>query len=103
MPAVRRASAGRGADARLIELPGALHAFDVPTLPFSLYLPKVQNGAACRVLERTPGEFVEADSGRPAVARAPCVGLGATVGYHAASQRAAVAGVKEFLRTTLTP
>jgi hypothetical protein len=92
-----------GVDAQLIELPGAFHAFDVPTLPSSLYLPKVQNGARCRTVERAPGAFVEAETGRPAVAGSPCVGAGATVGYHAPSQRAAAMGVKEFLRTRFAP
>lgn len=92
-----------GVDAHLIELPGAFHAFDVPTLPSSLYLPKVQNGARCRTVERAPGAFVDAETGRPAVAGSPCVGLGATVGYHAPSQQAAATAVKEFLRTRLTP
>jgi dienelactone hydrolase len=92
-----------GVDAQLIELPGAFHAFDVPTLPSSRYLAKVQNGARCRIVEREPGAFVDAETGRPAVAGSPCVGLGATVGYHAPSQRAAAAGVKEFLRARLTP
>jgi dienelactone hydrolase len=90
-------------DARMIELPGAFHAFDVPTLPGSLYLPKVQNGARCRVVERAPGDFVDPETGRPAVSGGPCVGLGATVGYNASAQRVAAAAVKEFLRTTLTP
>jgi dienelactone hydrolase len=92
-----------GADARMVELPGALHAFDVPSLPSSLYLPAVQNGSACRVVERTPGAFFHADTGRPAVSNDPCVGRGATVGYDARAQRAAIDGVKAFLRDTFAP
>ena len=91
-----------GVDAELIELPDALHGFDVPGLPGSLYLPSVQNGSRCRIVERAPGDFVDAETGRPAASSDPCVGRGATVGYHSGAQRAAIAGVKEFLRTVFT-
>ncbi len=89
-----------GADAELVELPGALHGFDVPSLPGSLYLPAVQNGSACRVVERTPGVFVHAATGSPATTNDPCIGRGATVGYPPQAQRAAIDGVKAFLRQT---
>ena len=82
---------------KLLELPGALHAFDVPTLPPWLYLPKVQNGSRRRMREETPGAFVETILGRPASGRDACVTFGATVGYDAGAHRAAISAVKEFL------
>ena len=88
-----------GVDAELIELPGAHHGFDVPTLPASLWLPNVQSSSRChRVVEGAPGEFVDGATGRPAVANDPCVTRGATVGYDPGAQRAAIAGVTQFLR-----
>ena len=90
-----------GVDAELIELPGAHHGFDVPTLPASLWLPNVQSSGRCHaVVERSPGEFVDGVTGSPAVANNPCVTRGATVGYQPAAQRAAIAGVTQFLRST---
>ena len=65
-PAASTSLQSAGVDARMIELPGAFHAFDVPTLPGSLYLPKVQNGARCRVVERRP---VTSSTPRPAARR----------------------------------
>jgi dienelactone hydrolase len=89
-----------GVDARILALANAHHGFDVPSLPGSLYLPRVQNGSRCGVREETPGVFVEAATGQPVSGRGPCVTLGATVGYHAQAHRAAIAGVKEFLTAT---
>jgi dienelactone hydrolase len=94
---VERVARG-GADVKLVEFTGALHGFDVPTLPGSRHLPRVQNGSRCRIVERAPGVFVDADTGQPARAGASCVTLGATVGYNAQAHDAAVAAVKAFLR-----
>ncbi len=89
-----------GVDAKLYEFPGAYHGFDVPTLPPSLYLPRVQNGGQCRILEKSPGEFVDPRTGQPASESRGCVTLGATVGYDGRAERAASAAVKEFLSAT---
>ena len=88
-----------GIDAKLVEFPGALHGFDVPTLPGSLHLPRVQNGSRCDAVERAPGDFVDPATGaplRPGVPR-PCATLGATVGHDARARNAAIAAVKAFL------
>jgi CubicO group peptidase (beta-lactamase class C family)/dienelactone hydrolase len=89
-----------GVDAKVHEFAGALHGFDVPTLPASLYLPGVQNGRRCGVREQSPGIFVDAATGAPLSERPACVTYGATVGYQARAHREAVAAVKEFLAAT---
>ena len=96
MERLRRA----GVDAKVHEFAGALHGFDVPTLPGSLYLPGVQNGRGCGVREQSPGIFVDAATGAPLSERPACVRYGATVGYQARAHREAVAAVKEFLAKT---
>ena len=85
---------------KLLEFPGALRAFDVPTLPPWLYLPKVQNGSRCRIREETPGVFAETTLGRPASGRDACVTYGATGGYDAGAHRAAIGAAKEVLAAT---
>lgn len=89
-----------GVDAKVHEFAGALHGFDVPTLPGSLYLPGVQNGTRCRVREQSSGVFVDTVTGAPLSERSACVTHGATVGYHPRAHREAVAAVKEFLAAT---
>lgn len=90
-PAVRS-----GVDARIHALAGAHHGFDVPTLPGSLYLPRVQNGSRCGVREETPGVFVDAATGQPVSGREPCATLGATVGYPGARTSRASASPRTF-------
>ncbi|HEU5323120.1 MAG TPA: dienelactone hydrolase family protein [Methylomirabilota bacterium] len=85
-----------GVDARLHELAGARHGFDVPTLPGSLLLPRVQNGSRCRLREEAAGVFVDPATGHPPSSEA-CLTLGATVGYDGRAHRAAGAAVKELL------
>jgi dienelactone hydrolase len=88
-----------GGDVVLIEFPGAGHGFDVPTTRPGTYLRHVQNGSRCRFVEHFPGQFVSSSTGGTATGES-CVTRGATVGYHAAAHRAAIAAVKEFLMAT---
>ena len=91
-----------GVDAQMIGFPGAHHGFDVPGQSGAL-LSKVQNGSACRLVERSPGIIVHHGSGAPVTRADPCVRRGATVGYEPRAQRAAIAAVKEFLVATFRP
>lgn len=88
-----------GADAALVELPGARHFFDVADLPAMLRLPAVQR-RTCALEERAPGFLVNRATGRPP-AREECVQLGATVGHDARAYEDTLRRVKETLVSAL--
>jgi dienelactone hydrolase len=87
-----------GKDVQLFSYPGAYHAFDVPVLPESLYLPRVTTARGCRFEERERGVVVEQDSGQPADYALPCFSRGATLGHNPAARAAAVETVTAILR-----
>jgi dienelactone hydrolase len=87
-----------GKNVQLFSYPGAYHAFDVPVLPESLYLPRVTTARGCRFEERERGVVVEQDSGQPADYTLPCFSRGATLGHHPTARAAAVRTVTAILR-----
>lgn len=92
-----------GADATLTEYPGALHAYDNPSLPPALKVPQGQTTRNCALREGERGEVVNARSGKPFDLKDPCVELGPQVGYNAAAHQATVTAVKALLAATLLP
>lgn len=78
------------------EYEAAPHVFDWPLLPPSLRLADAQVTSQCRLSEADAGRIVGAD-GLPFRHTDPCVTRGATVGYQAQAQTAAVQAVQGFL------
>jgi dienelactone hydrolase len=90
-----------GADADLKEYPFAHHGFDNPRLPPALRNHNAVNPSRCFFVERTRGEVVNAETGRPLSYQDDCWGRGATVGYDPQAYTDALATVKAFLTTTV--
>ena len=88
-----------GADAALVELPGARYFFDVADLPAMLRLPAVQR-RSCALEERAPGLLATRATGRPP-AREECVQVGVTVGHDARAYEDTLRRVKETLVSAL--
>src|SRR5713101_6198513 len=94
-----------GKDVRLYEYPDAHHAFDAFALKAPLHLDRAQTARHCSFEERTAGQIVNHQTGRPFSLDDPCIERGATVAYNAKAHSEATKTVKEFLTATfkLTP
>jgi dienelactone hydrolase len=77
-----------GADASLLEYPGAHHGFDNPAITRALKLPTAITGRKCALKENPAGVFVF-DDGRRFTLKDPCIERGTTVAYHPAALAAA--------------
>jgi dienelactone hydrolase len=86
-----------GADASLVEYPGAYHAFDFPNIPGTMRLPQALTARNCRFEEKQPGVIVNSDTGQPASANDACVERGTTIAYNAEATDAARKDVVGFL------
>ncbi len=86
-----------GADASLVEYPGAYHAFDYQNIPGTMRLPQALTARKCRFEEKQPGMIVNSDTGQPASANDACVERGVTIAYNAEATGAARKDVVEFL------
>lgn len=92
-----------GADVALTEYPGAQHAFDTPTLPPVVDVPKAQSTRNCRLKEGPDGTMLNAATQKPySIKDDPCVAIGAHIGYSAEATTAARAAVLAFVKQTLT-
>ena len=90
-----------GRDVELTEFPNANHVFDNP-----FYMPHVDVvnplvSGFCEREERTPGEIINVETGKPFTWTDPCVRYEAKVGYDAAATAQATESLKRFLATTL--
>src|SRR5262249_17846030 len=83
-----------GVDIALAEYPGALHAYDNPSLPSSVKVPQGQTTRGCALREAERGDIVNAKTGKPFDLHDPCVELGPSIGYNAAAHQATVKAVK---------
>jgi dienelactone hydrolase len=86
-----------GHDVRLIEYPGAHHAFDWPLLQNPLTLDEAITTRACRLAEGSDGHVINLDTGQPFGYDDPCVEYGPTVAHDAAAHNAARRAVNELL------
>src|SRR5262249_44049062 len=89
-----------GRDVELTELPNANHVFDNP-----LYMPHVAVvnplvAGFCVREEKTPGEIINVETGKPFTWKDPCVRYEAKVGYDAAGTEKATEMLKAFLSKT---
>jgi dienelactone hydrolase len=89
-----------GRNVELTEFPGANHVFDNP-----LYMPHVEVekplvAGFCEREERSPGEIINIETGKPFTWSDPCVRHSATVGYDAAATAQATELLKQFLART---
>jgi dienelactone hydrolase len=93
----RLRAAGRNVE--LTGFPGANHVFDNPLyMPFVDVLNPLVAGF-CEREERTPGEIVNVETGKPFTWNDPCVRHKATVGYDAAATAQATEMLQKFLAT----
>lgn len=86
-----------GHDVRLIEYPGAHHAFDWPLLQDPLTLDEAITTRACRLAEGSDGHVINLETGQPFGYDDPCVEYGPTVAHDAAAHNAARRAVNELL------
>jgi len=89
-----------GADAELIEYPGAPHGFDMPwrKRQFS------ETGLGrCRLVERPVGNVINVDTGRKFTHADACTTRVVTAGFDRDAYTAAVTRVRRFLTTALLP
>ena len=89
-----------GADVQITVYPGARHAFDNASYPAMRSLPDAEVSTRCRREERTGGELVNLDTGKPFTQKDACVTRGATVGYDPSAHAEVVKAVREFLTST---
>ena len=93
-----------GKDVRITEFAGAHHGYDMAVLSEPKNYPDLQNYAGCFFEERTRGNFVNADTGKPVSATDACVSRGATLGYDPNAYAATRKAVRELvLKTLLNP
>jgi dienelactone hydrolase len=91
-----------GADVTLTEYAGAQHAFDVPTLPPVVDVPKAQSTRNCKLMEGPNGTTLNAATRTPySLTGDPCVAIGAHVGYSAEATAAAREAVTAFVKQAL--
>lgn len=89
-----------GKDVQITVYPGARHAFDNSLYPAMRSLPDAEVSTRCRREERTGGEFVNLDTGKPFSVKDACVTRGATVGYDPSAHAESVKAVRAFLTST---
>jgi dienelactone hydrolase len=91
-----------GKDVLLTEYAGAQHGFDFHNLPPGQpqWQPDAQNFSHCLREERSAGEIINRETGKPFSFADACVQRGATLGYDPRAHAEAVKAVKEFLRST---
>jgi dienelactone hydrolase len=82
---------------QLTEYAGARHAFDNPLYAPIRSLPDAVTTSHCLREERSGGEIVNVETGRPFSWSDPCVARGATVGYDPLATTEATKAVKFFL------
>jgi dienelactone hydrolase len=91
-----------GANVALTEYPDSNHAFDTPTLPQSMFVPKAQSTRNCRLKEGPNGIIVNATTQAPySIKSDPCVAIGAHVGYNPDSAAAVREAVTAFVKQAL--
>jgi dienelactone hydrolase len=86
-----------GKDIQFTEYAGAHHAFDNSLYAPARFLPDAVTTSLCRRQERSEGEIVNLETGRPFCWSDSCVRRGATVGYDPVATTEATKAVKGFL------
>lgn len=86
-----------GANATLVEYPGAIHAFDNPMIPGTMQLPQAQTWRKCSLEEKPQGVIVNSGTGQIASFNDACIERGVTIAYNAEATDAARKDVVEFL------
>ncbi|HSN20966.1 MAG TPA: dienelactone hydrolase family protein [Usitatibacter sp.] len=87
-----------GADATIVAYAGAHHGFDNVAARTLNRVPQAANTSKCNLVEKTRGELVNAETGRPFDMGDACVGKGLIAGYNAAADAATKSAVKSLLR-----
>ena len=86
-----------GADAAIIELPGAHHSFDNPAITRTISLPKAVTSRKCSLQEKPVGIVRQAD-GNPYGAASSCVERGTTVAHSPTATATAAKQVAVLLK-----
>ncbi len=86
-----------GADATLVEYPGAYHAFDNPMIPGTMQIPQAQTWRKCSLEEKPQGVIINSGTGQIASFSDACIERGVTIAYNAEATDAARKDVVEFL------
>lgn len=87
-----------GADAAITAFPGAHHGFDMVAVHTLNRVPQAPTTARCSLVEKTRGELVNVDTGRPFRMGDACVGKGLIAGYDADADAATKSAVKGLFR-----
>ena len=90
----------KGVDILLTAYPNARHSFDNPLYPALRTLPDAEVSTRCRREERQNGVIFNLDTNRPYSQKDACVTRGASIGFNAEAQSAAVMAVTAFLTDT---
>ncbi|MGY4325607.1 dienelactone hydrolase [Bradyrhizobium sp. LB7.2] len=91
-----------GASVKLVEYPGAHHAFDNEIIPGTMQIAKAQTFRKCRFEEKSKGVIINGDTGQLATFEDPCIERGTTIAYDAEATEAARKDVVEFLSDLLS-
>ncbi len=86
-----------GADVRLTEFPGAMHAYDMAGSTERVKFPQAMSFRKCSLAEGAAGQVVNTKSGQPFTPGDPCVERGTSVAYDAE----ATAATREALKAAL--
>jgi dienelactone hydrolase len=91
-----------GANVSLTEYPDTQHAFDTPTLPTTVLVPKAQSTRDCRLKEGRNGIILNAATQAPfSIKSDACMAIGAHVRYNPEATAAARGAVSGFIKQVL--